>query len=95
MYSSRYYYPYSTAFGNYPGQDHQQQQQQTQYQPQQQQQTQYQPQQQQSQYQPPQQQYQPSATKHVTAPVTQPKPPSTGGLPVGQNICYNCERLIT
>ncbi|XP_019890162.1 PDZ and LIM domain protein Zasp isoform X11 [Musca domestica] len=80
------------AFGNYPGQDHQQQQQQTQYQPQQQ--TQYQPQQQ-SQYQPPQQQYQPSATKHVTAPVTQPKPPSTGGLPVGQNICYNCERLIT
>ncbi|XP_073845505.1 Z band alternatively spliced PDZ-motif protein 52 isoform X12 [Musca autumnalis] len=87
------------AFGsNYSGQDQQQQQhQQTQYQPQQQQQTQYQPQQhqQQTQYQPPQQQYQPSATKHVTAPVTQPKPPSTGGLPVGQNICYNCERLIT
>ncbi|XP_061390530.1 PDZ and LIM domain protein Zasp-like [Musca vetustissima] len=87
------------AFGNYSGQD-QHQQQQTQYQPQQQQQTQYQPQQQQyqpqqQQYQPPQQQYQPSATKHVTAPVTQPKPPSTGGLPVGQNICYNCERLIT
>ncbi|XP_075169887.1 Z band alternatively spliced PDZ-motif protein 52 isoform X2 [Haematobia irritans] len=76
------------AFSNYPTQEPQQQQQ---YQPQQQQQ--YQPQQQQ--YQPPQQQYQPSATKHVSAPVTQPKPPSTGGLPTGQNICFNCERLIT
>lgn len=91
MYSSPYYYPYSTAFNNYNNQESQQQQQQPQQQyqpqPQQQQQQQYQPQQ--------QQQYQPTATKHVSAPVTQPKPPSTGGLPTGQNICFNCERLIT
>lgn len=83
----------------------QQQQQQPQYQPQQQQQ-QYQPQQQQPQYQPQQQHYQQQqhqqyqqqcsgATKHVSAPVTQPKPPCTGGLPTGQNICFECERLIT
>ncbi|CAD6998658.1 unnamed protein product [Ceratitis capitata] len=47
---------------------------------------------------PPQQQqhYQPpSATRHVSAPVNSPKPPSTGGLPTGQNICNECERLIT
>lgn len=88
MYSSPYYYPYSTAFNNYNNQESQQQQPQQQYQPQ--------PQQQQQQYQPQQQQqYQPTATKHVSAPVTQPKPPSTGGLPTGQNICFNCERLIT
>lgn len=35
-----------------------------------------------------------SATKHVSAPVDRPAPPSTGGLPPGQNICANCERLI-
>ncbi|XP_018788865.1 PREDICTED: PDZ and LIM domain protein Zasp isoform X5 [Bactrocera latifrons] len=48
-------------------------------------------------YQPPQQQHyqQPSATRHVSAPVNSPKPPSTGGLPTGQNICHECERLIT
>ncbi|XP_059615660.1 PDZ and LIM domain protein Zasp-like isoform X2 [Phlebotomus argentipes] len=33
-------------------------------------------------------------TKHVTAPVAQAKPPGTGGLPAGQNICAECERLI-
>uniref|UniRef100_A0A1L8DMR5 Putative adaptor protein enigma n=1 Tax=Nyssomyia neivai TaxID=330878 RepID=A0A1L8DMR5_9DIPT len=33
-------------------------------------------------------------TKHVTAPVAQAKPPNTGGLPAGQNICAECERLI-
>lgn len=49
----------------------------------------------QQQYQASQQQHQQSATRHVTAPVTQPKPPSTGGLPTGQNICAECERLIT
>ncbi|XP_053963244.1 PDZ and LIM domain protein Zasp isoform X15 [Anastrepha ludens] len=42
-----------------------------------------------------QQHYQPSATRHVNAPVNAPKPPSTGGLPTGQNICHECERLIT
>ncbi|XP_017960041.1 PDZ and LIM domain protein Zasp isoform X6 [Drosophila navojoa] len=44
-----------------------------------------------------QQQYQQqsNATRHVSAPVTSPKPPSTGGLPTGQNICTECERLIT
>ncbi|XP_054738954.1 PDZ and LIM domain protein Zasp isoform X2 [Anastrepha obliqua] len=53
--------------------------------------------QQQQQQLPPQQQqhYQPSATRHVSAPVNAPKPPSTGGLPTGQNICHECERLIT
>ncbi|XP_017837039.1 PDZ and LIM domain protein Zasp isoform X1 [Drosophila busckii] len=35
------------------------------------------------------------ATRHVSAPVNTPKPPSTGGLPTGQNICTECERLIT
>ncbi|XP_036332805.1 PDZ and LIM domain protein Zasp isoform X7 [Rhagoletis pomonella] len=50
-----------------------------------------QPQQQQQQ----QQHYQPSATRHVSAPVNSSKPPSTGGLPTGQNICHECERLIT
>ncbi|XP_037046750.1 PDZ and LIM domain protein Zasp isoform X14 [Bradysia coprophila] len=33
-------------------------------------------------------------TKHVHAPETRPAPPSTGGLPAGQNICAECERLI-
>lgn len=33
-------------------------------------------------------------TKHVSAPVDRPAPPSTGGLPPGQNICSDCERLI-
>ncbi|XP_043646244.1 PDZ and LIM domain protein Zasp isoform X18 [Drosophila teissieri] len=42
-----------------------------------------------------QQQQQSSATRHVSAPVNSPKPPSTGGLPTGQNICTECERLIT
>lgn len=35
-----------------------------------------------------------SVTKHVSAPVDRPAPPSTGGLPPGQNICSDCERLI-
>ncbi|XP_036227989.1 PDZ and LIM domain protein Zasp isoform X15 [Bactrocera oleae] len=71
-------------------QDHQQQHQQHQQQ--------YQPQAQHHQHyqQPSQQHYQqPSATRHVSAPVNSPKPPSTGGLPTGQNICHECERLIT
>ncbi|XP_032572094.1 PDZ and LIM domain protein Zasp isoform X18 [Drosophila sechellia] len=42
-----------------------------------------------------QQQQQSSTTRHVSAPVNSPKPPSTGGLPTGQNICTECERLIT
>lgn len=42
-----------------------------------------------------QQHYQPSFTRHVSPPVSSPKPPSTGGLPTGQNICSDCERLIT
>ncbi|XP_050670589.1 PDZ and LIM domain protein Zasp isoform X2 [Leptidea sinapis] len=35
--------------------------------------------------------------RHVPAPVTKPDAPlnNTGGLPVGQNICEDCERLIT
>ncbi|XP_047986606.1 PDZ and LIM domain protein Zasp isoform X6 [Leguminivora glycinivorella] len=41
----------------------------------------------------------PAATglRHVQAPVTRPDAPlnNTGGLPVGQNICEECERLIT
>uniref|UniRef100_A0A0A1WHP0 PDZ and LIM domain protein Zasp n=1 Tax=Zeugodacus cucurbitae TaxID=28588 RepID=A0A0A1WHP0_ZEUCU len=73
-------------------QDHQQQHQhpqQHQHQPQSHQHYQHQQQQ-------PQQHYQaPSATRHVNAPVNSPKPPSTGGLPTGQNICHECERLIT
>ncbi|XP_045493679.1 PDZ and LIM domain protein Zasp isoform X2 [Colias croceus] len=38
-----------------------------------------------------------SGLRHVTAPVTKPDAPlnNTGGLPVGQNICEDCERLIT
>ncbi|XP_039956230.1 PDZ and LIM domain protein Zasp isoform X14 [Bactrocera tryoni] len=77
-------------------QQYQHQHQQQQYQPQVQPHQHYQPPQQQH-YQPPQQQHyqQPSATKHVSAPVNSPKPPSTGGLPTGQNICHECERLIT
>lgn len=35
--------------------------------------------------------------RHVQAPVTRPDAPinNTGGLPPGQNICEECERLIT
>lgn len=33
-------------------------------------------------------------TKHVSAPVDRPQQPNVGGLPVGQNICAECERLI-
>ncbi|XP_072940275.1 PDZ and LIM domain protein 5 isoform X4 [Epargyreus clarus] len=35
--------------------------------------------------------------RHVSAPVTRPDAPinNTGGLPPGQNICEECERLIT
>ncbi|KOB66281.1 putative adaptor protein enigma [Operophtera brumata] len=35
--------------------------------------------------------------RHVQAPITRPDAPlnNTGGLPVGQNICEECERLIT
>ena len=75
-----------TAFNNHPYQEPQQQHhhQQQQQQP---------PSQQQQHYH--QQQQQQSATRHVSAPVNQPKPPSTGGLPTGQNICVECERLIT
>ncbi|KAJ2947190.1 hypothetical protein O0L34_g16552 [Tuta absoluta] len=38
-----------------------------------------------------------SGLRHVTAPVTRPDAPinNTGGLPPGQNICEECERLIT
>ncbi|XP_017147139.1 PDZ and LIM domain protein Zasp isoform X11 [Drosophila miranda] len=99
------------AFGNYEHDVHQQQQQHHQAQPQQQQFNQQQQynqqqhqqqqqyhQQQQQQYQQQQQQIQQqqsNATRHVSAPVNTPKPPSTGGLPTGQNICTECERLIT
>ncbi|CAH2107488.1 unnamed protein product [Euphydryas editha] len=38
-----------------------------------------------------------SGLRHVSAPVTRPDAPvnNTGGLPPGQNICEECERLIT
>lgn len=38
-----------------------------------------------------------SGLRPVQAPVTRPDAPlnNTGGLPVGQNICEECERLIT
>ncbi|XP_045486574.1 PDZ and LIM domain protein Zasp isoform X6 [Pieris rapae] len=37
-----------------------------------------------------------SGLRHVQAPVAKPEVPvNTGGLPVGQNICEDCERLIT
>ncbi|CAH1644216.1 unnamed protein product [Spodoptera littoralis] len=38
-----------------------------------------------------------SGLRHVQAPVTRPDAPinNTGGLPPGQNICEECERLIT
>nr|XP_034824504.1 PDZ and LIM domain protein Zasp isoform X3 [Maniola hyperantus] len=37
-----------------------------------------------------------SGLRHVSAPVTRPDAPlNTGGLPPGQNICEDCERLIT
>ncbi|KAH8322547.1 hypothetical protein KR074_003891 [Drosophila pseudoananassae] len=86
------------AFGKYehdaPQQQPQQQYEQHQHQQQQQQQQHYYQQQLQQQQQ--QQQQQSSATRHVSAPITNPnKPPSTGGLPTGQNICTECERLIT
>ncbi|KAI8128721.1 PDZ and LIM domain protein Zasp [Lucilia cuprina] len=76
--------PSTPAFNNHPYQEPQQHQHQ-------------QPQQQHHHHQQQQQQYhqQQSSTRHVSAPVTQPKPPSTGGLPTGQNICVECERLIT
>ncbi|KAH8285412.1 hypothetical protein KR054_008844 [Drosophila jambulina] len=77
------------AFGKY---EHDAPQQQYQA-PQQQQQQQYN--QQQHYHQQHQHQQQSSATRHVSAPVNTPKPPSTGGLPTGQNICTECERLIT
>ncbi|XP_070134334.1 PDZ and LIM domain protein Zasp isoform X14 [Drosophila bipectinata] len=93
------------AFGKYehdapqqqPQQQYEQQQHQHQHQHQQQQQQHYYQQQQQlQQQQQQQQQQQSSATRHVSAPITNPnKPPSTGGLPTGQNICTECERLIT
>lgn len=36
-----------------------------------------------------------SGLRHVTAPITRPDAPvGTGGLPPGQNICEECERLI-
>ncbi|XP_037815818.1 PDZ and LIM domain protein Zasp isoform X22 [Lucilia sericata] len=80
--------PSTPAFNNHPYQEPQQHHQQHQHQ---------QPQQQHHHHQQQQQyhQQQQSTTRHVSAPVTQPKPPSTGGLPTGQNICVECERLIT
>ncbi|XP_017033261.1 PDZ and LIM domain protein Zasp isoform X3 [Drosophila kikkawai] len=78
------------AFGNY---EHDAPQQQYQAPPQQQQQQQQYNQQ--HYHQQHQHQQQSSATRHVSAPVNTPKPPSTGGLPTGQNICTECERLIT
>lgn len=36
----------------------------------------------------------PTVTKHVTSPVAKPNVPNTGGIPAGQNICTECERLI-
>ncbi|XP_044318024.1 PDZ and LIM domain protein Zasp isoform X17 [Drosophila rhopaloa] len=92
------------AFGNSHYEHDAPQQQQQQQQPQQQynqQQQQYNQQQQQQHYhqqhhqQQQQLQQQSSTTRHVSAPVNSPKPPSTGGLPTGQNICTECERLIT
>ncbi|KRK00271.1 PDZ and LIM domain protein Zasp isoform X16 [Drosophila yakuba] len=81
------------AFGNSHYEHDAPQQQQQQYQQPQQQYNQHQQHYHQQQQQ--QQQQQSSATRHVSAPVNSPKPPSTGGLPTGQNICTECERLIT
>lgn len=33
-------------------------------------------------------------TKHVSAPIDKPASSSSNGLPAGQNICSDCERLI-
>ncbi|XP_017120006.1 PDZ and LIM domain protein Zasp isoform X2 [Drosophila elegans] len=83
------------AFGNshyeHDAPQQQQQPQQQQYNQQQHQQQHYHQQHHQQQ----QQQQLSSTTRHVSAPVNSPKPPSTGGLPTGQNICTECERLIT
>lgn len=68
-----------------------QHQQQQQHHLHQQQQQQYQ-QQQQSYQQQPQQQV--AGTKHVHAPIDRPVSNNNGGLPAGQNICADCERLI-
>jgi hypothetical protein len=38
--------------------------------------------------------HQEQVTRHVMAPISIPKPPSNNGLPPGQNICADCERLI-
>ncbi|XP_026466579.1 PDZ and LIM domain protein Zasp-like [Ctenocephalides felis] len=35
-----------------------------------------------------------SGLRHVSAPVDRPATNNTGGLPAGQNICADCERLI-
>lgn len=43
------------------------------------------------QYAPPQTQ---AVTKHVYAPIDRPISNNNGGLPAGQNICADCERLI-
>lgn len=69
-----------------PPSTHQQQQQHQQIQQQLQQQFNQQP--------PTQSQQQQVVTKHVHAPVDKPNNGGTGGLPVGQNICSDCERLI-
>jgi hypothetical protein len=60
---------------------------------QQQQQQQFQQQQQQQQPIAPQTQTQQVVTKHVHAPIDRPIT-NNGGLPAGQNICADCERLI-
>ncbi|XP_017077926.1 PDZ and LIM domain protein Zasp isoform X26 [Drosophila eugracilis] len=83
------------AFGNSHYEHDAPQQQQQQYNQQQQHQHYHQQHHQQQKQQQQQQQLQSSATRHVSAPVNSPKPPSTGGLPTGQNICTECERLIT
>lgn len=54
-------------------------------------------QQQQHAYQPPSAQQPPQSqavTKHVHAPIDRPISNNNGGLPAGQNICADCERLI-
>jgi hypothetical protein len=44
--------------------------------------------------QPPTQSQQQVVTKHVHAPIDKPINGGSGGLPAGQNICSDCERLI-
>lgn len=74
--------PYQQPYHQQSHQQPMQQQQQPMQQPMQQQQQQISP------------QAQAGVTKHVYAPIDRPISNNNGGLPAGQNICADCERLI-